>query len=238
MASNLSYNFNMVAYYNSEGFEYATAPIVDSPDLKNELLTMLNTKFTDNSKLPAEIISSEELLTNDQLTVLANVGILTSDLEDTTVENDNLEFSTIIGDSKVVALRLPKECVRIRLFRDTNPEDITEIDLINDANYLMTDADKVEKLVVLIMSQKSFSNLSVRIHEHSEKPHDNISDKIMTALRFYDTIALMEIDKLNLIHNKSGMKLGDKLTQIILESEIPSVIHITESGKYFKVSIG
>lgn len=218
--SNISYNYDSVELLDQSGNIIRSSKIVYSSELKNEFLAMMLAEMDKPEPEVKTNLYDDIGLPIEDLSVLASIGMM-QDSDST--PNINSEFYTFIDNCKVTVLRLPKSCTKIRLY-ESGSENEYIIDLANDQDYLVPMASQVEKLVLLSISQSEQSNYSPKIHENSNSPHSELEDKITMSTKFYDTIALTEVDFDDLYCSKSLVRLGDLLSKYADINEDQSVV--------------
>lgn len=218
------YNFNLVTYFNQSDTIIHEKPIIRSQQVNNELLVMTDCKFLDN-KLVTNKLMKDLSFDPEVLDTLLSTSLIQSDCEDVSgFDGNNFEFITRIEQSDIISLRVPKNCTKIILSNTDDDSIKTTIDFTS-GQYMISDPEKVEKLVIIMISQYQTDNVSVIVHEFSDNPHTFISDKILTENDYYNAINGKEFSEDGEVrHLKSGVKLGDSLS----ESTPPKVFSVTE----------
>lgn len=216
-------DFSYIRYYGTD----LTTPLLErsiiySDQLKEDFLSMMYGDFSGAEYAPPSLLmDSATGLTDNQLSILAEVGVFQFGDDSGSYDKD---LYTYIESSKIVVLNIPPEVLEIRLFEDEESEEPIQIINLID---VIRNTIKVNKLMIFVSSSKSLNNLSPLIHEHSIKPHEEMDLYILTYNKLKEILSEKVITDDNL-HTPSNIKLGDKEEDY--EIEFPKSI-IVNSGE-------
>ena len=198
------FDYNYIVYEDSLHQIVKENPIIFSNTLNNDFLAMMYADFVDNSEVVSANLFDNSDLTNEQLEILSEVGIVQLGSDG---EQNQYDFYTYVSDSKLIALKVPSGVAYLKLSYRLNDEVIEESDEI-DVSTLVT----VSKLIFLVQSSQKLNNLSPLIHQYSIKPHNDLVQKIITEANFNEQLSIVVIDD-NLYDNQAQIKLGDKTSE-------------------------
>lgn len=207
--------FNHIQYLDSSNTPIAEYDVYPSDKLYNDFLGMMYAQSSGISSVtPFNMISSDSGLDKDTLNVLSRLSIFQSDLGNI----NNNKFYSILSGLSVMSLEVPTECVYLNI-QDSKQSPKATILTINLSDYV-TDVSSVNKLVFIINSEYSVSNLSPVIHQNSLNPHSNIFDKILTFTNYNDELSLPVVDS-NFYNNQARVSLGSGSLELPIEIEPP-----------------
>jgi hypothetical protein len=153
---------------------------------------------------PPSLMISEIGLTDDQLSILSEVSVFQITPDSSSYEKD---LYTYVESAKLVVLNIPPGIIEIRLFESQNsPDPVQVINLYN----IISNSEKVNKLLMFVSSSQSLDNLSPLIHEHSLKPHEGIELYVLTYDKLKEILSKKVITD-EFVHTPSNVKLGDSV---------------------------
>ena len=202
--------FNNIVFLDVDQIQIGSPIDVLTYDkLSNEFLGMMNGKFNDNVKTPADLLNDENLSviedTDVKSALLSNSVMQLNDTNSTAYMN-SYAYITYVGNSKVMILNLEPKVAFVCLRQIDSEGTIINSPQI-DVSSIGTQSNR---MLIICESPNEVDNISVTIHENSDSPHCNASLYVISVSDITNSSQLRSANTSRYIHS-SGRVMSDSM---------------------------